>query len=155
IVANYPAVDPQQTWPSWLPRPPAPAGWQTVGTHDEFGLSVDSGWYDDFFGGDDMLDDATVQALQQFLGDYSNPDWGLRRSFYGCTDAAGVWHPGLFAQTGDLEQREAAEQGAIAALAAKPPVDPQALAAALAPLLQAAVSPASFDETKLINDLAS
>jgi hypothetical protein len=40
------------TWdPLAGPRPPAPCGWQSQGTHAEFGLSVDSGWYDDWFAG--------------------------------------------------------------------------------------------------------
>lgn len=43
--------DPGMTWPWWLPRPAAPCGWQFCGTHTEFGLSVDRGWYDDWFGG--------------------------------------------------------------------------------------------------------
>lgn len=52
IVARYPGGDPQASWdPDAGPRPPTPCGWQSRGTHTEFGLSVDSGWYDDSFAG--------------------------------------------------------------------------------------------------------
>src|SRR5262249_18731289 len=55
IVAWYFAVppacfDPALTWPWWLPALSAPTGWQFCGTHQELGLSVDRGWYDDWFG---------------------------------------------------------------------------------------------------------
>src|SRR5262249_9656357 len=41
--------DPQMTWPWWLPATGRPTGWQFCGTHDEFGLSVDRSWLDDWF----------------------------------------------------------------------------------------------------------
>src|SRR5439155_8028783 len=48
LLADYPASgDPKMTWLGV--RPPAPCGWQWEGTHDEFGASVDRGWYDDWF----------------------------------------------------------------------------------------------------------
>jgi len=61
IVASYPCVPPEccaqrASWPPWLPLPDGggPLGWQQCGTHTEFGLSVDSGVYDDWFTEDDM-----------------------------------------------------------------------------------------------------
>lgn len=44
-------TDPGLTWPWWEAAPAAPHGWQFCGTHIEFGLSVDRGWYDDWFAG--------------------------------------------------------------------------------------------------------
>jgi hypothetical protein len=51
VVARYPgAAAAPATWdPLAGPRPPTPCGWQSQGTHTEFGRSVDSGWYDDWF----------------------------------------------------------------------------------------------------------
>ncbi len=43
------AHDPGATWTSSTPRPHGPCGWQWRGTHDEFGVGVDRGWYDDWF----------------------------------------------------------------------------------------------------------
>lgn len=50
IGAAYPGFDPRMTWPSYLPRPDAPCGWQREGSHQEFGCEVDSSWLDDWFG---------------------------------------------------------------------------------------------------------
>jgi hypothetical protein len=62
ILAAYPCpppqlCDPGATWSPNVARPPTPTGWQWAGTHTEFGLSVDRGWYDDWFltGGDMAL----------------------------------------------------------------------------------------------------
>lgn len=55
IAAAYPASgDPGITWPGSPPL--EPHGWQWQGTHDEYGLGVDRGWFDDWFGSqeDDM-----------------------------------------------------------------------------------------------------
>src|SRR5215472_16281239 len=56
ILPDSPGFDPGMPWPSWLLRPAGPVGWQWIGGHNEFGLDVDRGWYDDWFGGgrDDM-----------------------------------------------------------------------------------------------------
>jgi hypothetical protein len=53
IVCNYPrSGDPGgDSWPSWYPRPSGPCGWQWAGSHNEFGVTVDSSWLDDWFGG--------------------------------------------------------------------------------------------------------
>ncbi len=56
IVADYRAI-PGDTWPSYLARPAGPLGWQYLGTHSEYGGSVDSSRLDDWFGG-------TTPALQ-------------------------------------------------------------------------------------------
>jgi hypothetical protein len=47
ILAGYPGFDPKATW-SGL-RPAGACGWQWEGTHTEFGVGVDRGWYDDWF----------------------------------------------------------------------------------------------------------
>jgi hypothetical protein len=47
VLANYPGFDPRATWPSTLQHPNGPTGWQWQGTHNEFGISVDSTWFDD------------------------------------------------------------------------------------------------------------
>jgi hypothetical protein len=50
ILAAYPASgNPNATWYSNFPRPKGPCGWQWQGTHNEFGATVDRGWYDDWF----------------------------------------------------------------------------------------------------------
>jgi hypothetical protein len=53
VLAAYPGPDPSRTWTTdpHHPRPHGPCGWQWQGTHDEFGCSVDRGWYDDWFVG--------------------------------------------------------------------------------------------------------
>lgn|SRR5215469_1087029 len=54
IAALYPGGAPVGDWPPGWTRPPGPLGWQSQGTHQEFGLSVDSGWLDDSFGEERM-----------------------------------------------------------------------------------------------------
>jgi hypothetical protein len=52
ILAAYPgSSDPAGTWWAQTARPAGPCGWQWVGTHTEFGVGVDRGDYDDWFGG--------------------------------------------------------------------------------------------------------
>lgn len=53
ILAAYPGLDPKATWSG--AGPGTPCGWQFQGTHTEFGVGVDRGWYDDWFQlGEDM-----------------------------------------------------------------------------------------------------
>ena len=61
VLAAYPGGQPVATWDDALtPRPAGPCAWQSCGTHSLFGVGVDSGYYDDWFGasttpqGDDM-----------------------------------------------------------------------------------------------------
>jgi hypothetical protein len=49
VLAAYPGFDPQATWEAGVPRPSTPSGWQWQGTHTEFGIPVDRGWFDDWF----------------------------------------------------------------------------------------------------------
>lgn len=50
IAAFYPSGGcPGASWPD-ANRPAAPCGWQCQGSHQEFGLTVDRGIYDDWFG---------------------------------------------------------------------------------------------------------
>jgi hypothetical protein len=53
VLAAFPAHahDPQRTWTTdpHHPRPNGNCGWQWRGTHTEFGVGVDRGWYDDWF----------------------------------------------------------------------------------------------------------
>ena len=52
VLAAYPGSgDVKATWWSASVRPATPCGWQWAGTHGEFGVSVDRGDYDDWFGG--------------------------------------------------------------------------------------------------------
>jgi hypothetical protein len=53
ILAAYPGHDPQRVWTTdpHHPRPDGPCGWQWEGTHSEFGIGVDRGWYQDWFAG--------------------------------------------------------------------------------------------------------
>lgn len=52
ILAAYPGSgDVRATWWSSSLRPAGPCGWQWAGTHTEFGIGVDRGDYDDWFGG--------------------------------------------------------------------------------------------------------
>lgn len=50
ILAWYPGYNPYATWFDAIElRPPGPCAWQWQGTHDEFGIPVDSLWLDDWF----------------------------------------------------------------------------------------------------------
>jgi hypothetical protein len=49
ILASYPGFDPQATWDPRQLAPTVPTGWQWQGTHSEFGVGVDRGWFDDWF----------------------------------------------------------------------------------------------------------
>jgi hypothetical protein len=52
ILAAYPGIgDPAGTWWGQTARPAGPCGWQWVGSHNEFGVTVDRGDYDDWFAG--------------------------------------------------------------------------------------------------------
>jgi hypothetical protein len=59
VMANYPGFNPGATWIGGLTPPAAPHGWQWQGSHSEFGLDVDSNWFDDSFtsvaGGDPVV----------------------------------------------------------------------------------------------------
>jgi hypothetical protein len=48
VMAGYPGQDPGVTWAGTPPG--VPHGWQWQGSHVEFGVTVDRGWYDDWFG---------------------------------------------------------------------------------------------------------
>lgn len=72
ILARYPCsppacCDPGASWPEDLARPASPTGWQWCGTHTEFGISVDRGWYDEALGG--IMDEAT---FKQWVRDVLN-----------------------------------------------------------------------------------
>jgi len=72
IVARYPGFDPRAPWDTTCsPGPPEPHGWQWQGTHTELGLSVDSLWLEDWFGGDMTLDptDPVVESIEGKLDD--------------------------------------------------------------------------------------
>ena len=51
ILADYPGYNPNATWATWFPHPSGPLGWQWQGTHNQFGASVDSSWFDDAIAG--------------------------------------------------------------------------------------------------------
>jgi len=51
VMSWYIGRDPGATWIGPQPTDGAPLGWQWQGGHQEFGLNVDRGWYDDSFGG--------------------------------------------------------------------------------------------------------
>lgn len=79
VAAIYPySGDPVATWPLGKGGPPPPAtayGWQWAGSHDMFGVTVDAGWYDDWFaqGEEDLtpeqdarlsrIEDAAIRVL--------------------------------------------------------------------------------------------
>lgn len=66
ILSDYPGLDPGDVWlpaTGW-PRPAGPLGWQWQGSHQEFGLDVDGGWYDDWFAG--MTPEQAAQLQQVF-----------------------------------------------------------------------------------------
>jgi hypothetical protein len=122
IAALYPAAGCSgSTWPS--PFPPAgPVGWQCQGTHDEFGAQVDRGVYDDWFGGLAM-DEAT---FKQWVRDVLNEGTGMGLASWAQTSQETL---GVGQQNFNLGNEILAKVGTPA------PVDVQALAAALAPLL--------------------
>lgn len=49
VGSYYPGFDPGSSWFGARPADGSPCGWQWQGSHIEFGLSVDRGWYDDWF----------------------------------------------------------------------------------------------------------
>jgi len=67
IAAWYIANDPGRTWPTNWPTPAAPCGWQWRNSHNEFGVTVDRSWLDDWFGGATMTlsqkYDAVIKAF--------------------------------------------------------------------------------------------
>jgi hypothetical protein len=87
VLAAYPGYDPNASWSG--SRPASPCGWQFQGTHGEFGVSVDRGWYDDWFGnlfsagsgslGEDMTPEQAAQ-LTEVLNGVRDANEGL---FYG------------------------------------------------------------------------
>lgn len=97
IVAYYPGQDPESTWPGWLPRPAAEAyGWQWQGSHQEFGITVDSLWLDDWFApgvvrGGDVVFDSSGRPHQSFVAP-AGPD-GTRHVFYGWGDLGASGNP--------------------------------------------------------------
>lgn len=56
------------SWWNATPQPAGPCGWQWVGTHSEFGISVDSSWMDDWFAaiGVDMTPEQDALLRQIF-----------------------------------------------------------------------------------------
>jgi hypothetical protein len=63
IAAWYLTQDPRASWPASWPRPASPCGWQWQNTHTEFGVGVDRCWFDDWFGGEEVVDQATFNQL--------------------------------------------------------------------------------------------
>jgi hypothetical protein len=63
IMSGYPGHDPGSTW-AGMP-PPVPHGWQWLGTHVEFGVAVDGGWYDEWFGPDPPPKRAPTVLLEE------------------------------------------------------------------------------------------
>jgi hypothetical protein len=52
VLAAYPSSgDPGGASWNYTARPAGPCGWQWAGTHTEFGIGVDSTWFDDWFAG--------------------------------------------------------------------------------------------------------
>lgn len=93
VAADYPGYNPKKTWPGGYPRPDTPCGWQWHGTHTEYGVSVDSSWFDDWFG--DSMDQATFdKMLKQGLKDLLAIDADNQKSWgqgtMGLIDNAGV-----------------------------------------------------------------
>lgn len=95
IIAEYPGADPGAVWPAHWLRPPGPVGWQWQGSHQEFGITVDSLWLDDWFApsaarGEDVVFDSRGVPHQSFVAPAA-PD-GTRHVFHGWGDlgASGV-----------------------------------------------------------------
>src|SRR5215472_13783959 len=141
ILARYPGFDPGVTWDGGVLRPPGPVGWQWLGGHLEFGLDVDRGWYDDWFGGgrDDMStwirnqDNGQVAVIVAAGVRFDPAEFNARVAY---ATAANV-PPYVNLSTADFVGAVAglpdlkAQAAKIAALA-QPTVDVNALAAALA-----------------------
>src|SRR5438552_1200786 len=67
VCAAYPGYDPGATWPSYIGRPAVPCAWQWQGSHNEFGITVDSVYADDAFA-------AAFSAGGGTIGDDMTPD---------------------------------------------------------------------------------
>lgn len=82
VRAAYPGVgDVRATWGGPVPRPATPCGWQWAGTHPEFGVTVDRGDYDDWFGGGNMtvqIDpaDPVAKDVTGLYKQFSRPSYG-------------------------------------------------------------------------------
>lgn len=125
IVADYLAAGcTGETWPSWLPRPAAPCGWQCQGGHPEFGIDVDSMSLDDWFGGD--MTPEEHQMLQR-VHDTTEEAWTELIKYV--NENGGYPVGKLLLDT-------------LAAAKTPAPVDVNALAAALTPHLPPATDPA-------------
>ena len=82
VLAAY-VADPQATWSGAAPG--TPCGWQWRGTHSEFGIGVDRGWYDDWFLGEEEMDQYSKDTndkvtevwdlLRQGTHAAANPNW--------------------------------------------------------------------------------
>lgn len=139
IGSYYPGYDPSKTWYGPLPGDGTPLGWQWWGDHQEFGLSVDRGWYDNWFAGENpfmALTDQQQQDLYQrvitltsFQPDpAANPYWG--DIFERLYQWAQIGNAGV---AGDSYAKGRFDQLAAALKALNTPiVDVNALAAALA-----------------------
>jgi len=73
VMSWYIGRDPGATWTGPQPADGTPLAWQWQGSHSEFGLDVDRGWYDDWFAGGDMTPEEH-QALFQ-TRDQMNQLW--------------------------------------------------------------------------------
>jgi hypothetical protein len=100
IMAWYPGYDPGSVWFDAIRlRPPGRCGWQWLGTHDEFGCTVDRGWYDDWFAGAHSSDEIPVATIPQAGGEGSMI---LLRSADGRTHRFSIGSGGSAVQGGPL-----------------------------------------------------
>jgi hypothetical protein len=130
ILSWYPGGPPPgSTWfDSQCPRPGGPVGWQWQGTHEEFGAEVDRGTYDDWFG-ELMMDEAT---FKQWVREVLNEGTGMGLANWAQTSQETL---GVGQQNFNLGNE------ILAKVQTPPPVDVQALAEALAPLLPPETDP--------------
>lgn len=101
VLAWYPFVPPAATWndAGCPPRPAGPCGWQSRGSHPGPGaVDVDSGWYDDWFGGE--MDEAT---FKQWVRDVLNEGTGQgQNTWAGTSQATLATVQGMVNQLNDL-----------------------------------------------------
>jgi hypothetical protein len=136
VVGGYPGYDPKSTW-GYVPRPAGPCGWQFMGSHTEYGGTVDRGNYDDWFaqGAQDtmaVLSDAQAATLLAQVQDIHG-GVGAMVSFGGPSLPL-IFQ--LLQQLNVLHDKLAELEGKVQA---PPAVDVEALASALAAHLPSGV----------------
>lgn len=138
VLAAYPTSgDPSGASWNYTARPAGPCGWQWAGTHTQFGLGVDSTWFDDWFAGlhgvgtgalggdlDQQEHDWLAEIRDTLLGDPKVAGHGAWNAFAQNVTAQVNQVPAIVAALATLEAEiKALPAGSVAAVDLKPVLD--------------------------------